>query len=83
MAMEKKRLQLDFSDSAYQELEEMQDRLNAPSKSEVIRNALGILRWVVDEVDKDHRILVEKPEGTREIVFHFITRAPAKKAAAG
>ncbi len=81
--MEKKRLQLDFSDSAYQELEEMQNRLNAPSKSEVIRNALGILRWVVDEVDKDHRILVEKPEGTREIVFHFITHAPAKKAAAG
>jgi hypothetical protein len=80
--MEKKRLQLDFSDSAYKELEELQDRLNAPSKSEVIRNALGVLRWVVDEVDKDHRILVEKPEGTREVVFHFVTRAPSRTAAA-
>ncbi len=80
--MEKKRLQLDFSDSAYKELEELQDRLNAPSKSEVLRNALGVLRWVVDEVDKDHRILVEKPEGMREVVFHFLTRAPAKTAAA-
>jgi hypothetical protein len=78
--MEKKRLQLDFSESAYRDLEELQNRLNAPSKSEVIRNALGVLRWVVGEVDQDHRILVEKPEGTREIVFHFITRAPANKA---
>ena len=80
--MEKKRLQLDFSDSAYRDLEELQDRLNAPSKSEVIRDALGILRWVIGEVDNDHRILVEKPEGTREVVFHFLTRAPAKKASA-
>ena len=80
--MEKKRLQLDFSESAYRELEELQDRLNAPSKSEVIRDALGILRWVIGEVDRDHRILVEKPEGTREVVFHFLTRGPTRRVAA-
>lgn len=80
--MEKKRLQLDFSESAYGELQELQDRLNAPSKSEVIRDALGILRWVIGEVDRDHRILVEKPDGTREVIFHFLTRTPTKKAAA-
>ncbi|MGD0074675.1 MAG: hypothetical protein ABSD31_10085 [Candidatus Binataceae bacterium] len=72
--MEKKRLQLDFSESAYRELQELQERLNAPSKSEVIRDALGVLRWLQDEVDKNHRVLVEKPEGIREVVFHFLTR---------
>lgn len=80
--MEKKRLQLDFSESAYKELEDLQDRLNAPSKSDVIRNALGVLRWVLEETDKDHRILVEKPEGMREVVFHFLTRVPSRTAAA-
>ena len=79
--MEKKRLQLDFSESAYKELEELQERVNAPTKSEVIRNALGVLRWVADEVEKDHRILVEKPEGMREVVFHFLTRPTAKRTA--
>jgi hypothetical protein len=80
--MEKKRLQLDFSDTAYKELEDLQDRLNAPSKSEVIRDALGVLKWAIGEVDKDHRILVEKPEGTREVVFHFLTRGPIRKVVA-
>ena len=72
-----KRLQIDFSENAYKELESLQNRLDANSKSEVIRNALGVLRWLTEEVlDRDHRILVEKPEdGTnREIIFHFLER---------
>jgi metal-responsive CopG/Arc/MetJ family transcriptional regulator len=73
--MEKKyRLQIDFSEKAYRELNELQERLDAQSKSEVIRNALGVLRWVIEESMNGHRILVEKPEGTREIVFHFVER---------
>ena len=73
--MEKKyRLQIDFSEKAYRELNDLQERLDAQSKSEVIRNALGVLRWVVEESTSGHRILVEKPEGTREIVFHFVER---------
>jgi len=79
--MEKKRLQLEFSEHAYKELEELQSRLNAPSKSEVIRDALGVLRWLAEEIDQSHRILVEKPEGTREVVFHFLTRPPSRAAA--
>ncbi|HVC45509.1 MAG TPA: ribbon-helix-helix protein, CopG family [Candidatus Binataceae bacterium] len=82
--MEKKRLQLEFSEDAYKELERMQKQLHAPSKSEVIRDALGVLRWVVEEIEQDHRILVEKPEGMREIVFHFLTRpAPVKASSNG
>lgn len=71
-----KRLQIDFSEKAYKELEALRERLDATSKSEVIRDALGLLRWLAEEVvDKNHRILVEKPEEggtTREVVFHFL-----------
>jgi hypothetical protein len=71
-----KRLQIDFSEKAYEELEGLQKRLDATSKSEIIRDALGLLRWLADEVvEKQHRILVEKPEekdATREVFFHFL-----------
>jgi hypothetical protein len=80
----KYRLQIDFTESAYQDLEELQNSLDAPSKSEVIRDALGVLRWLVDEVHEDHRILVEKKTSTggdlKEVVFHFLKRPLAKKA---
>ena len=80
--MDKKyRLQIDFSEKAYKELESIQERLDATSKSEVIRNALGVLRWIIDESDRGNRILVEKPDGPREIMFHFLERS--KKASDG
>jgi hypothetical protein len=79
-----KRLQIDFSEKAYKELEGLQKLLDASSKSEVIRDALGLLRWLADEVvEKGHRILVEKPEDgglTREVVFHFLERAGSSLA---
>lgn len=75
-----KRLQIDFSEKAYKELEALQKLLDATSKSEVIRDALGLLRWLADEVvGKGHHILVEKPEEgagvNREVVFHFLERS--------
>jgi hypothetical protein len=72
-----KRLQIDFTEKAYSELEALQKRLDAKSKSEVIRDALGVLTWLTDEILKNnHVILVEKPEAgvTREVVFHFLER---------
>jgi hypothetical protein len=72
-----KRLQIDFTEKAYNDLEALQKRLDAKSKSEVIRDALGVLNWLADEVlEKKHEILVEKPEEnvTREVIFHFLER---------
>lgn len=76
--MEKKyRLQIDFNETAYRELEQLQRRLDAPSKSEIIRDALGVLKWAADEIESGNRILVEKSDGegeVKEIVFHFLKR---------
>lgn len=70
-----KRLQIDFSERAYNDLTELQKRLDAPSKSEVIRTALGVLRWLVDEHTTKNRILLQKPDGSTErVVFHFLDR---------
>jgi hypothetical protein len=84
LAKMEKRLQIDFSEKAYRELETLQELLDATSKSEVIRDALGLLRWLAQEVvEKGHRILVEKPEDgtTREMVFHFLERSKSERDA--
>jgi hypothetical protein len=39
-------LRLDFSAEAYKDLEELQARINAKSKAEVFRIALGLLNWL-------------------------------------
>jgi hypothetical protein len=80
-AEKKYRLQIDFGEEGYQELEALQHALGAPSKSEVIRDALGVLRWAAEEVRDDNRILVEKRRKAgknemKEIVFHFIKKRP-------
>lgn len=80
--MEKKlRLQIDFGEEGYRELEELQKQLGAPSKSEVVRDALGVLRWVASEVrNKDTQILVKrKGEEPKEVVFHFIKQPVAEE----
>ncbi len=80
--MEKKyRLQIDFGEQPYHELEALQENLSATSKSEVIRDALAVLKWVTDEISQGHRILAERPEGDREIVFPFLHPRKQMKAA--
>jgi hypothetical protein len=70
-----KRLQIDFSERAYKDLEDLQNRLEAPSKSEVIRTALGLLRWLLDESDASNRLMLQKSDGSTErVVFHFLNR---------
>ena len=73
----KYRLQIDFSEEAYSELIALQNYINSPSKAEVIRDAIGVLRWACDEIHEGNRILVEKKDGqVRKFIFHFIKRPP-------
>jgi hypothetical protein len=75
-----KRLQIDFTERAYNELVALQKRLDARSKSEVIRNALGVLQWLTDQVAARNRLIVEKPDGSdKEIVFHFLDHVRPKQ----
>ena len=70
-----KRLQIDFSERAYADLENLQKRLEAPSKSEVIRTSLGLLHWFLDEAEIGGRLMVQKPDGSSErVVFPFLDR---------
>ena len=70
-AVERKyRVQLDFSEEAFKELNALQERLGVPSRAEVVRNALALLRWICEKVgDEDYQIVARKEtvEGSRTV----------------
>jgi hypothetical protein len=69
-----RRVQLDFSEEALAELNELQRKLNASSRAEVIRNALGVLRWAASHIMDGDKIKVErKADGELvEVEFPFL-----------
>ena len=70
---EKYRVQLDFSKEALDELDSLQTKLHAASRAEVVRNALGILKWVTNNLVEENKIVVEKKNGERaEVDFPFL-----------
>jgi hypothetical protein len=72
-AMAKNRLQFDFSDEALEQLDELKDATGAPTRAEVIRQALRMLQWTVEQVrDED-----EKNGRQREVIFPFLSSAKA------
>ena len=69
----KYRVQLDFSEEAFNELNQLRENLNASSRAEVVRNAIGVLRWVTSHLRAGNKIVVEKKDGKlAEVDFPFL-----------
>ena len=70
--MNKHRLQLDFTEEALQDLDELKETTGMPNRAEVIRQALRLLRWTIQEThNNDATILIEKDGRQREVIFPF------------
>ncbi|HEY1348502.1 MAG TPA: hypothetical protein VGF67_02610 [Ktedonobacteraceae bacterium] len=59
----KQRVQFDFAPEALSRLEQMQEKLEAATKAEVVRNALKLYEWLVSQVDPDSVLEVQDKEG--------------------
>jgi hypothetical protein len=59
----KQRVQFDFSPEALKRLETMQERLEASTKAEIVRNALKLYEWFTTQVDPDSIIEIQDKEG--------------------
>ncbi len=68
----KYRVQFDFVKEAYQDLNELQAKLQAPTKAEVVRYAIRTLMWVVSSLEDGKSILVDDAGNTKEVVFPFL-----------
>jgi len=68
----KSRVQFDFTDDALQTLDGLKEKLSLASRADVIRYALRILSWTLDQLQSDAKILVEKDGKAQEVVFPFL-----------
>lgn len=76
--MAKNRLQFDFTDEALGELDELKSATGAQNRAEVIRRALQMLQWTIEQVQDEHAtVIVEKNGRQREVIFPFLSSAKA------
>ena len=68
---EKVRIELDFSEEAYIELDKLQKQLHASCAAEVVRDALGVLRWVTNHLVKGNKIMVDKQGADQPVEARF------------
>lgn len=59
----KQRIQFDFTPDAFRRLEELQAKMDAPTKAEVIRNALKICELFVTDFGLGHTVEVKDSDG--------------------
>jgi metal-responsive CopG/Arc/MetJ family transcriptional regulator len=76
--MAKTRLQFDFSDESLGQLDELKCATGATTRAEVIRQALRLLQWTIEQTqDEKATVLVEKNGTQREVIFPFLSSAKA------
>jgi metal-responsive CopG/Arc/MetJ family transcriptional regulator len=68
----KHRLQLDFTGKALDDLDALKEVTELPNRAEVIRQALRLLQWTVQEThEKGGTLLLERDGNQREVIFPF------------
>ncbi len=66
------KIQFNFTQRALKDLDELRERIDAPSRAETIRHALRLLQWVADEIAQGHKVYVGKKKGIQEVIFPFM-----------
>ncbi len=66
----KTRVTVDFSPEAYKAIEEISRDLST-SKSEALRKALGLMRFVLDEKRKGAKLIIEGKRGERREIIQL------------
>src|SRR5689334_16565808 len=61
--MKSRRIQFDFAPEALKRLESLQERSKASTKAEVIRDALKLYDWFLEQFEPDYLLEVKDAEG--------------------
>ena len=65
------RLQLDFSPEAYERLLRIRERSEAATNAEVVRNALRLYDWFLDQRHRNARLQLVEDDSVKEIEILF------------
>lgn len=74
--MPKHRLQFDFDESAYAQINDLLEATGIKNRAELVRNALAFLRHMHNEAQQGSEILIQRKDGkVRQIVWPFWLRS--------
>lgn len=65
----RRRLQLDFSEKAYKTLTELKEKADVKTNAEVVRNALRLYEWFLDQ--KGAKIHIVRDDSVKEVELVF------------
>jgi hypothetical protein len=68
---ERRRLQLDFSPEAYTRLLELREEAEARTNTEVVRDALRLYEWFLEQKREHYRIQLVKDDTVKEVELLF------------
>jgi hypothetical protein len=68
-AKKKERVQLDFSADALDRLDELKEKVGASTRAEVVRQALRLYEWFVNETEPDSTIRITDSGGETTSMF--------------
>ncbi|MEK7197885.1 MAG: hypothetical protein AAB648_00270 [Patescibacteria group bacterium] len=66
---EKVRLQFDFGPEAVKELDQMKNYMCLTSRVDVVKQALGLLQWVLDTKKEGWELFIEKGNAQRVVIL--------------
>lgn len=68
---DRRRVQLDFSDDAYERFVALKEKTKAKSNAEVVQQGLRLLEWYHTKRQEGFRVLLQKGSETTEIELMF------------
>lgn len=71
VAAKRHRLQIDFSPEAYERLMRVRERSEAVTNAEVVRNALRLYDWFLDQRARDTKLQMVDGDTVKEIEVLF------------
>jgi hypothetical protein len=67
----RQRVQLDFSPEAYNRLTALRKKAEARTNAELVRNALRLYEWFLEQKDKERKIHVVDGDNVKEVELVF------------
>lgn len=61
---------------AVQKVEELVRVTNAPNKTQIVANSVGVFYWIAQSISQGGRIYVEYPDGTKQELQIFGNQNP-------
>jgi len=66
-----RKLQINMSETALKELEELQKKINASTKTQVIKSSLRTFKFLQEKLDDNAEIIIRDKDG-KERILHLI-----------